>query len=271
MDVTFPPIKRSRVPSGKVKINWTHPLATGLIGCWVWGVSGGINLVGGSPDLIRSSSVTDSPDADGPALGFTTNPSTMLALAPPAFTSWTEMAMFGRLRTHPSNLPSDYPMVIGTTYDNAGGAPYAIACIMRRPSNSNYMAFSNSAGTIASTGEWAGTPGNTDNIGANFKVGGNIDLYANGPLVLQSTLPSAPNTTSTAQLGCGVGVVSPGSGVLQATSLYVGYIWNRVLSADEHMTLHLDPYCFLIYPEDELFATAMGTITADVLMSQIWM
>lgn len=258
MDATFPKSHRARVPSGRAKIDWTHPLANGLIGCWVWGTSGGINLTGASPDLTRSSPVTDGVGADGPALGFTAAPSTMLALAPPAFKSWTEMSMFGRLRTHPSNLPNDYPMVIGVTYDNANGAPYATACIMRRPSNPNYMAFTNSAGSIASTGEWAGTPGNTDNIGANFKVGGNIDLYANGTLVLQSTLPSAPNTTATAQLGCGIGVVNTGSGVLNATALYVGYIWNRVLSADEHMALHLDPYCFLIYPEDEVFVALAG-------------
>ena len=40
------------VPNGLLKIDWSHPLATGLIGCWVPGVMFGIDLTGNTPDLV---------------------------------------------------------------------------------------------------------------------------------------------------------------------------------------------------------------------------
>lgn len=59
--------------------------------------------------------------------------------------------------------------------------------------------------------------------------------------------------------------VGDGDGVLG--QMYYGAVWNRPLTAREALQLHLDPYCFLIYPEDELFivgVTAGGTaVTAD--------
>jgi hypothetical protein len=41
--------------------------------------------------------------------------------------------------------------------------------------------------------------------------------------------------------------------------VYYGAIWKRSMTAAEMLQLHLDPYCFLIYPEDEMFATLVGS------------
>lgn len=38
--------------------------------------------------------------------------------------------------------------------------------------------------------------------------------------------------------------------------------WGRVLSPLEFLTLHQDPYCFLIYPEDEMMNILVGTTAA---------
>lgn len=40
--------------------------------------------------------------------------------------------------------------------------------------------------------------------------------------------------------------------------IYYQASWKRTLTATEARLLHDDPYCFLIYPEDEIFATLVG-------------
>lgn len=45
-------------------------------------------------------------------------------------------------------------------------------------------------------------------------------------------------------------------------------IWNRALTSGEILQLYLDPYCFLIYPEDEMLATMVGVTALDILMGQ---
>lgn len=78
----------------------------------------------------------------------------------------------------------------------------------------------------------------------------------------------AANTTSTANPTSAFPTAIPlfnssqiGANTLNNTTGFVPYgaLWTRVLSPAEALQLHLDPYCFLIYPEDEMFATLVGT------------
>jgi hypothetical protein len=48
--------------------------------------------------------------------------------------------------------------------------------------------------------------------------------------------------------------------------IFYGAIWNRSLQASEARLLHDDPWCFLLYPEDELFVSC-GFISPFVLSS----
>jgi hypothetical protein len=49
--------------------------------------------------------------------------------------------------------------------------------------------------------------------------------------------------------------------------IYYAALWsNRALTTSEHQTLHQDPYCFLIYPEDDLFALMVGAAANAVAM-----
>lgn len=51
-----------------------------------------------------------------------------------------------------------------------------------------------------------------------------------------------------------------GTGAGWAGFVYYHCCWNgRVLTDAEHAQLHADPYCFLIYPEDDVFAMLKGT------------
>ena len=43
---------KRQVPMGRLQIDWKHPLALDLIGCWVPGVMGGIDVAGKAPTLL---------------------------------------------------------------------------------------------------------------------------------------------------------------------------------------------------------------------------
>jgi len=45
-------------------------------------------------------------------------------------------------------------------------------------------------------------------------------------------------------------------------NIYWGAFWSRALNANEVAQLWKDPYCFLIYPEDDIFAELVGTSAA---------
>lgn len=60
-----------------------------------------------------------------------------------------------------------------------------------------------------------------------------------------------------------VGTDGFGPGGFQG-SVFWGGTWNRSLTDAEALQLHLDPYCFLIYPEDEMFAMLVGAAAAAV-------
>jgi hypothetical protein len=50
--------------------------------------------------------------------------------------------------------------------------------------------------------------------------------------------------------------------------VYYGAVWNRTLSIEEVGQLHIDPYCFLWYPEDTIFASLVGA--AAVVATPTW-
>jgi hypothetical protein len=48
--------------------------------------------------------------------------------------------------------------------------------------------------------------------------------------------------------------------------VYYFAMWGRAISASEALLLHEDPYCFLIYPEDEMFATLIGAASSIITL-----
>ena len=86
--LSFSP-KRS-LPNGGVRIDWSHPMTNGLIGCYLPGITRGIDLCG-NVNLTASSGATfDSTTPEGPG---------MLA-----GTAATRSGMTGPASGYPSNL-----------------------------------------------------------------------------------------------------------------------------------------------------------------------
>lgn len=82
---------------------------------------------------------------------------------------------------------------------------------------------------VGSSTSYTGTPKSGD---ASYSIGLGLDWYNSDPnRVIDGIIPFAA-------------------------------IWTRALTSAELLQLNLDPYCFLIYPEDTIFATLVGSSSA---------
>lgn len=94
------------------------------------------------------------------------------------------------------------------------------------------------------------------------------NIYFDGALKTTTALTATFATTTcapcfnTSQAGG-----SPVNGV--SGWVYYGALWNRKISQGSARLLHDDPYCFLIYPEDEMFASLVG-VTAATTSEDEW-
>lgn len=82
-----------------------------------------------------------------------------------------------------------------------------------------------------------------------------LNLYING--VSQGTATQTGQIYSAGGTTYYLGGYGGSSNSTDVTLLNYGG-WNRALSPQEVLEWSLDPYCFLIYPEDEIFATFVG-------------
>lgn len=237
------------LPAPGIKVDTSHPLANGLIGCWAPGISGGVNLAGGGADLTPTLTTNDIIE-DGPALAVTTSTSQLSALALAPFIGWTTgFSLFWRGKTTASN-PVDFTTLIGVSYSVPGGTPFSVASLHRRQTSTNIRAQTNSAGSVVDTADISVALGSTFSAGGSFTVGGNAVLYINGVSRATAAIASAPNSTASSRVGFGNTVFS--SPFNSFTLPNVGYIWNRALSAAEQAQLDAEPYGFLIPAEGEI-------------------
>ncbi len=87
----------------------------------------------------------------------------------------------------------------------------------------------------------------------------NVTVYQDGAVIATGSsvvaIASSTSQTYIGEYGGGAG------GASDVTHLAIAG-WDRALSAAEVLQWSLDPYCFLIYPEDEMFATLVGAVGA---------
>ncbi len=131
------------------------------------------------------------------------------------------------------------------------------------------------AGSAATPEDYI-TAANTNSVGVFHTVIGNAATSTTGSVYVDGKQDGtfSGNTTtftsSTYQLLYNHIFVggNSGSGGINGFVYYVAQ-WNRTLTAAEASLLHGDPYCLLIYPEDEMFATLVGvTPSATIWVPQ---
>jgi len=267
MQIPIIPHRGQKKPWNSIpRINWAHPLARNL-------VSYGYDVGCGPIDLVRGSlrAINNSLRITG--IRSSQNGSGLLYLGGAAVT-----------QANAVSLPTSSSVV---TLTNA--APYSFAC------GTMLTVVPAARCTIFSTEDGGATPiqlstFNASNTDFGFQFGNGTDqATASGFATLNifhTLLGVALTGSTTACYVDGKLNISPAvtttftgaantkpdfSGIFSTSQafidghIYYGALWkNRALTAPEARKLHDDPYCFLIYPEDEIFAENVAVTTSAI-------
>lgn len=268
MGLVFRPQAKRAVPTGRLKIDWSHPLANGLIGCWVPALMPFIDLTGINADL----SVFHGPAAmdvgpEGPYCpGYNYNglggSNLWVSPALPSnspFLNWNKFSVYyrGERDGRTALLGNGQCYFFYVSYDGVNpNFPYQVFQIGDPNGNdlSNVKpSWNDGTNSNAST---TGTSLASQSYGtvsmlATAQVGGNVITYQRGVQVDSTSFgsSSSPISTANAQINLGGWNFQTRE---TPTAAYVYYAWNRVLSASEAAWIDQDPYCFLIPVEGEM-------------------
>jgi hypothetical protein len=258
---------RRMMPNGRLRIDWSHPLANGLIGCWVPGVAGGIDLTGNHPTAttVGSGGKTDV-TVEGPGYNFnatTTALKTTMTSAAPAVQALITAGKFS---------------LYWRGYLAAAGGGFATLFGMQESSSGQLFlvgaftgsGFNNSAGDVGIQMNRAGSSnaagatsltmgaGNLYSICMTYDNGANaLNMYLNGtgdsnnPRTVAGGLPTCAGTPTLYVGGDNCGSI-----------MNMGLMYSRALSADEMKVLDKDPYCFLTNDSWEMPALYLPSAAA---------
>ena len=274
MQIPIIPHRGQKKPWNSIpRINWAHPLAGGLISYGYDAGSGPIDLVTGGQRTITNST---SP----PFGGVKTSPYGT------GLTSIQTASVTLGLYTLPGNASIESFVV---------SAPYSFACglmLQATPPLVLCKLFSTSNSPTTSTPVFLGCSNATaTDYAAQFSDVTAIQNSAAGAIKLNTfqTILGVALTSSTVALYVDGALAKSASGLntvaaattgvipafhgrrnlsgqtLQTGFIYYGALWKgRALTASEARLLHDNPYCFLIYPEDEMFAENVGLTTTGI-------
>jgi len=248
------------------RINWDHPLTVGLIGCYLPGVLRGYALVGPALSNGNGGAGAQGITQDGASLKSTTSGSSrgLVATAPSNFKTWTGMTQYWRGVLNGNCDP--YCNLFGVSYTDSDTNPYIHLAISGDSDGyARLRAFYNAGGSgvTGPSVDVTGRYGQVVSFATSALVGGLINFYVNGvPLGSPNSLTALPISSANSKvvLNQGIDAVnrSPNADCTAA------YIWSRELTGVELKLLHDDPYCFLIYPEDEIFSRLVGGVAVTL-------
>lgn len=236
------------VPRGLLRLDRTHPLAQGLVACYVPGAANGpIDLTGNGPLLTYAAAAKIAAGPRGPGLLSTANDSDLnvpAASFPSAWALTTQGSMFwaADLLGAPSNQPTFFAIPF-----NAGYSAPEINLALAQDFTSNHTSFlygPSGAGlfTAVASGNTPGTA--TKSVGASFIVGGAIALYENGVSTASATWSgAAPSFASSPILTIGADI--GGGDYANGTSI-AAYLYNVPLSAAMFAWLSAEPFAMLV-------------------------
>jgi len=249
------------------RINWSHPLASGLVTFMYDGCGVVIDLVTGELAKIIVSGGTAS--IVGTQYGQT------------YFTANVGSGTYWGFNTSNSPIQNN----LGTNYSFASGY------VRRGATSANYGDIFCYCDSATTTPIWIGSNATTSEVmwtldGVNIYTGTVVPALnmfsTSGGVVTSSTtgttyhIDAVNGFNATNRTGLSVtnhtgfvpamyidiehsgGIVDGG----QQCAIFYGAVWkNRVLTNADWLNLHLDPWSLLIYPEDEIFATLVGVST----------
>lgn len=244
-------------------IDWTNPLTKGLECCYLLGLAGGVNIAGKGFDLtLPGASTAPGMTADGPATNTPSGNQGPFSAAIPTthpLTAGTQGSVFwrGAIDTFVS-----FGGHCGICYNNPETSPFAVWGLIGGSAASNaFRAEWNSGGAQNSTANGAAvTLGSVSSLLATFKVGGNAQVYTNGVAGTATAGIAQWANTATSYIV----VAGEGSGAVNPSRTNIVCFWSRELSAAEAMSLHVDPYQFVII--DETYSVIAAPIVASAFV-----
>ncbi len=234
-------------------INWSHPLAKGLVGCWVFNEKAGGKVF----DMARKSDGTlvNSPTwknyfggaginflaASDQYIDITGNPT------PLQITSNLSIATHYHLPNAISGVTIGRQLVAKDK--NTGGRAYTLEIVegIAPATDKGVRFYINGGGstiTNRATENRVPVTGDDRQVIATYQPGVKLNVYINGLLNCQNSgTADASINTATADVYIArrsyTGYTNPFNGIIK----YV-YIWNRTLTPNEVYQLYTNPYCF---------------------------
>lgn len=252
-----------KVPVGPVEIDWNHPLACGLIGCYVPGSSSVLqDLAGVGPTLLPGPSGFIDYTPEG--LGYSSNNGNASAFSTIMPNSWQLTVggtLFWRGVCTGSASIGGVDALIWGNLQNSGFVPSGSQspnyCYGLKIDQTSIISFGYSAGTTRNTvlgnSIYSVQVGHSSSIAATFAVGGNIVVYAWGgtdstkfvPTIATGTWSGdAPDYTQNPEPAIGCDPATQAT-VTSGTITTSAYLYDRVLTAQEIVMLDADPFAML--------------------------
>ena len=259
MQIPIIPFRGKKKPWGSIpRINLMHPLARGLV-FYAYDTGGGlvVDLISGSkPTRLNTANPSHKPSPFGAGLKYPGG-ATSGSLVWPALPA-VNTILAARL----------YSIACAWYYTAVPGIAFTCSFGLNDAGNVSDASFLFNA-TATDDMQWSVNNNNpvafTSNTLNKFHslVGANTgataqSVYFDG--ALKTTTALTASITTTTSRPC-IGTLDPattGQGNDQTGWIYYGAVWNRTVTSAEAFLLHNDPYCFLIYPEDEMFASLVG-------------
>ena len=232
----------------------TNSLARGMVLCVLPGLTYGFNLApttfGVGALLADSSPAPFAETLEGPGLLFngtnTTLKTTNLATSGQIFPATASTPISVYFRGYQTAAPSSFAPYASATYDNAGTSPFFEWCLRSTATVYQVFWFPSGGGTSVNA---AATPPSSGlvSICSTLVPNGNVNFFVNGaqdanfPTAFTSAAWGTP--ASTGRFVMGTDLANAGRFINNSSLLCC--VWNRLLSNQEVLSLHLDPYQFL--------------------------
>lgn len=243
-----------------------HPLAKGLVGCWLFNEGAGSDAyslcnpddalalafvdASGGPFWISGTAASSIAQPSPYAFRFrylgsgTQYPGGSLTAPSAALQPANAVTIFWRGAVYGGGNLSNNPALVYMSYTNSNTAPYIAYGIARVNGAANSLYFLDDAGgTIHAQQVNSIIPaaGVTFDAAMTFANGGNAVGYVDGAQVCSASRSGALSYVSPEMFVN----VDFNSGDVADTAVDVIYVWNRQLSAQEMQLLHTNPYVFL--------------------------
>jgi hypothetical protein len=231
-----------RKPAGQPVLNWSHPLANGLVACVVLGAQR--NLVTGGAVTVATGTAGKL-GQEGLILDGTSVRYEALGLRPvgSALTLWGLVA------------PQGSGGRMAFAYGNEPNGQAAIRVKSNGSSNWSLHGWSNDHDSSTPV-----VNGRRVAVGASLPASGNFGMYLDGQPILAGATFAYNGSTHAIAIGGGPDIaVEAWNGVIELVA-----VWDRALSAAEHQWLAIEPWALLAAPRQWAVKSAAGGATLSV-------